>query len=96
MIVYWLLTQDRCHVADSKVHSVKLQAEFEAPLWHVMSLMVEFDLTKTWNAFMQVLPSLCCHLTPLVLCMLIAADSAYTTDHRISVPRQGPNPSFHQ
>ena len=33
---------------------MKLQAEFDAPIWHVMALMVEFDLTKTWNAFMQV------------------------------------------
>ena len=50
-----LLTTHGCLCsADSKVHSVKLQAEFEAPLWHVMALMVEFDLTKTWNAFMQV------------------------------------------
>lgn len=47
-IMGWLL------LADSKVHSVKLQAEFDAPIWHVMALMVEFDLTKTWNAFMQV------------------------------------------
>ncbi len=33
---------------------MKLQAEFDAPIWHVMALMVEFDLTETWNAFMQV------------------------------------------
>ena len=43
-----------CEVADTKVHSVKMQAEFEAPMWHVMALMVEFDLTSTWNTHMQV------------------------------------------
>ena len=43
-----------CGVADTKVHSVKMQAEFEAPMWHVMALMVEFDLTSTWNTHMQV------------------------------------------
>ena len=31
-----------------------MQAEFEAPMWHVMALMVEFDLTSTWNTHMQV------------------------------------------
>lgn len=43
-----------CGIADTKVHSVKMQAEFEAPMWHVMALMVEFDLTSTWNTHMQV------------------------------------------
>ena len=43
-----------CGVADTKEHSVKMQAEFEAPMWHVMALMVEFDLTSTWNTHMQV------------------------------------------
>jgi len=31
-----------------------LEAEFDAPLHHVLSLIVEFDLTTTWNAFMKV------------------------------------------
>ena len=54
-IIWNILRAQTCDcLADSKVHSVKLEAEFEAPLWHVMALMVEFDLTKTWNAFMQV------------------------------------------
>ena len=54
-IIWNILLAQTCDcLADSKVHSVKLEAEFEAPLWHVMALMVEFDLTKTWNAFMQV------------------------------------------
>ena len=48
------VTKNFCEAADTKVHSVKMQAEFEAPMWHVMALMVEFDLTSTWNTHMQV------------------------------------------
>ncbi len=76
---------------------MKLQAEFDAPIWHVMALMVEFDLTKTWNAFMQVSGchtqlsstdfSMCSHKTPeKSILMAVPAGAHLPSSYMISPP----------